>query len=519
MVYNAYPRSWKDTNADGFGDLAGIIEKLEHLAWLGVDGLWLNPTMPSPDHDWGYDIADYRGVHPDFGDHEDLQRLIEIAERLGVRVLMDLVPSHTSDEHRWFAASRSATTSPFRDYYVWRPPAPDGGAPNNWLSHFGGPAWTLDPATGEYYLHSFSPHQPKLNWWNPAVRAEFDEILRFWFDRGVAGVRIDALQTLFHDPEFRDDPPATEQDGTTERALGRRFAHSGGHPRVHEAIRHWRALGEEYRSARLLFGETWVPSVDALAAYYGNGSDELHLAWNVPFLQARFTAPALHEVIGRTLDRLPADAWPVWAMSTHDGDGRAATRWCRGEPAAVRCALLLLLTLRGTPVLYYGDEIGMVEPGAELLTHSVRDLAEPHGHRDAGRTPMQWDGGPDGGFSTSARPWLPIAGGPGLNVADQREDPMSTLNLCRDLIALRRTLPDLATGPMTLLPLRGDILTWHRGTLTVALNLGNAPASLPATGTIRVSTAGPRAGEPVPSAVRMEPYEGLVIEEDPDRPL
>ncbi|MDT3446230.1 alpha-amylase family glycosyl hydrolase [Pseudofrankia sp. BMG5.37] len=515
VVYNIYPRSWRDTNGDGHGDLSGVVERLDHLAWLGVDAIWLNPIMPSPNRDWGYDIADYTAVHPDLGTLADLDLLVEAAGQRRIRLVLDLVPSHTSDEHPWFRAARSDRGSPFREYYVWRTPGTDGAPPNNWLGYFGQPAWTLDERTGEYYLHTFLPQQPKLNWWSSRVAEEFERILRFWFDRGISGMRIDALQTLVHDRTLRPNPAAGDRDTPLERRLGQRFLRSGAQPETHGFIRGWRRIADSYTPPRLLFGETWVPSVDDLAPYYGDGSDELGLAWNLPFLGCDFTARSLRAVVERTVAALPPSAWPAWAMSTHDGEGRAATRWCHGDPAAARCALLLLLTLRGTPILYYGDEIGMTD-AVDTPGSGRRDTAETAAPRDRSRTPMQWAPGPGAGFTSSPRPWLPVPGADAPTVVEQRAAPGSVLSFCRDLITIRRRHHELVSGAMRFVPAPEGVLAWERGDgdFLAVVNLGPAPAVVTrdtADGEVLIGTDRHRDHQTLTDQVSLAPYEGLLI--------
>jgi alpha-glucosidase len=504
VIYNAYPRSWQDSNGDGIGDLRGIVQRLDHLEWLGVNGLWLNPIFPSPNRDWGYDVSDYFSVHPDFGTLDDLDFLISEARQRGIAVILDVVPSHTSDEHPWFEDARRSPTSRFRDYYVWRRGRSQSEPPTNWRNYFGGLAWTLDERTGEYYLHNFSAHQPQLNWWNPDVAAEFERIYRFWFDRGVAGFRIDALQTLLYDREFRDNPGATAEDTDKERVLQQRFAFSANRPQVHDVIRNWRRLADSYDQPRLLFGETWVSTVERLGEYYGNGRDELHLAWNLPFLASRFRAGDLAQVIRHTVETLPTEAVPAWAMSTHDGEGRAASRWCGGDDAAIRCALVVLLGLEGTSILYYGDEIGMLEPPRNELDAGHR---YPPDERFASRTPMPWEQGAGGGFSTG-RPWLAVGDTARANVADQMGDPASVLHFCRDLIRIRSRLPSerlrIVSTPM-------GVLAWRRGDATVAVNLGTSSGDVPAEGSIVVSTNRNREGERVARVLTLSANEGAIV--------
>jgi len=474
VLYQVYPRSFQDSNGDGIGDLRGVIARLDHLAWLGVDGIWLNPTFPSPDRDWGYDVADYTAVHPDLGTLEDLDALVAEAGRRDIRVLLDLVPNHTSDQHPWFAEHP--------DYYVW---ADGDKLPNNWRSIFdGGPAWTRH-ANGRWYLRLFLAQQPDLDWFNPAVAEEFDAIVRFWLDRGVAGFRIDVCQAIVKDRELRDDP-----------------GHSANRPEVHDVMRRWRALTDGYED-RVLVGETYVHELDQLMRYYGDGADELHLAFNIPFLQAPLDAARLRAIVEDVEAGLPPGAWPVWTGSNHDA-GRLATRWARGDAALARCALVMLLTLRGTPFLYYGDEIGLCD--VPIREEAVRDHA---GGRDGGRTPMPWTSEPGGGFTTGA-PWLPLGDGP--SVAAQIQHPSSTLHLVRSLIDLRRAQPDLRTGAYATVPAPDGVWAWRRGEdWTVALNLGEHNAELTLSGRIAVGTNRARDGEELSGTIRLRPAEAVVV--------
>lgn len=480
-IYEIYPRSFADADGDGIGDLDGIIEHLDYLQWLGIRGLWLSPVSPSPNADWGYDVADYTGVDPDYGDLVALDRLVVEAGARRIAVLLDLVPNHTSDRHPWFVDARRSRDAAHRDYYVWADPGPDGGPPNNWVAQFGGPAWTLDEATGQYFLHNFTPEQPDLNWWNPAVSAELDEILRFWWDRGIAGFRIDVCNMVIKDRELRDNPPSGEGDSLIEQIFGQRFVYNQNRPEVHDVVRGWRRLAEAATPPRLLLGETYTRTLDVLAGFYGKG-DELQMAFNFAFLDAPFEADALRQVVERTEATLPPDAWPVWTGSNLDVS-RLATRWADGDPARVRCALVLLLGLRGTPVIYQGDEIGLVDG---VVTQ--QDLRDPVGvrywphsaGRDPGRTPMPWAEGPGRGFTApGSRPWLPLSTPDGLSVEAQRDDPSSVLHLTRDLVALRARTADLGEGPYATLPSPEGTWAWRRGAGTaVALNLSGRPVEI-----------------------------------------
>jgi alpha-glucosidase len=514
VLYQIYPRSFADSNGDGAGDLVGVIDHLDHLQWLGIDGIWLSPVTVSPNADWGYDVADFCAVQPDLGTLDDVDRLIAEAGRRGIRVLMDLVPNHTSDQHPWFLDSRSSRAAARRDWYVWADPKPDGTAPNNWVSSFGGPAWTPDPVTGQSYLHNHLSEQPDLNWWNEEVRAAFDGVLRFWLDRGVAGFRIDVCNIIIKDAELRDNPPSTEDDDFDVQMFGQRPVYSGNRPEVHEIIRRWRTLADGYPEARLLIGETPV-ALDQLAAYYGGGRDELHLAFNFPFISAPFEAAALRPIVEQTEATLPPGAWPVWTGSNHDMS-RLATRWAGDDARKARLALLMLCGLRGTPVLYQGDEIGLVNTP---VAHE--DMRDPLGvrffpyyeGRDAMRTPMQWSAAAGGGFTDpGVRPWLPLGDVGVYNVQDQRDDPASTLSLVRDLIGLRRREPELREGSYRSLPAPEGVWAWLRGDRTlVALNMSDEPASLPGLdGRIEIGTERARDETAFAGSLDLGPWEGLV---------
>ena len=516
VLYQVYVRSFADSDDDGVGDLKGLLGRLEHLQWLGVDAVWLSPVMPSPNADWGYDVADYCAVLPEYGSMDDLDELIAAAGRAGIRIVLDLVPNHTSDQHAWFVESQSSVDSERRDWYVWADPKPDGSAPNNWVGSFGGPAWSLDPASGQYYLHNFLPEQPDLNWWCDGVRNAFDEILRFWWDRGVAGFRIDVCNMMIKDALLRDNPRATEDDPFIMQMFGQRPVFSGNRPEVHDVLRHWRTTSDGYSPAKVLLGETNVDSLEMLATYYG-ADDELHMGFNFPFIEAPFEADALAEIVERIEALFPSTAWPVWTGSNHDVS-RLATRWCEGDPAKVRLALLMLLTLRGTPVLYQGDEIGLTDrvfEEAELLDPVGERFWPYYPGRDPERTPMQWEPGPNAGFtSPGVTPWLPLADAP-VNVAEQRADPESVLHLVHDLIALRRKSPDLLGGDYRRLPAPDGVWAWRRGTATVvALNLADDPhdVALPTgTGAVVISTHRGRERTPAGDVLPLDAWEGVVI--------
>jgi len=514
VCYQIYPRSFADSNGDGIGDLAGITEHLDHLEWLGIDAIWLSPTFPSPNADWGYDVADYLGVHRDLGTSADLDELIVAARTRDIKVLLDLVPNHTSIEHPWFVDARSSRDAQHRDWYVWADPLPDGRPPNNWVSSFMGKAWTLDEATGQMYLTNFLPEQADLNWWNDEVRDAFDAILRFWFDRGVAGFRIDVAHMIVKDRDLRDNPPASAADPVLAQLRGQRSVYNSNRPEVHDVHRRWRRIADEYDPPRLLVGETFVDRVEELIPFYGRG-DELGLAFNIPFLQAPFDAPTLRALVETTESLVPDGCMPVWTGSNHDVS-RLPTRWAAGNEAATRCALVMLLTLRGTAFLYYGDELGMRDTDVprDRLLDPVSIAFAPVHNRDAARTPMPWNGAPGAGFTAAGvEPWLPFGDVGHCNVADQRADDASVLHLVHDLIALRRTLPALTTGAYDTVATDGGLWAWRRGgDALIAVNLADDAASLDGVhGRISLSTDRTRDDEAVDGTLRLDAWQGVVV--------
>ena len=430
-------------------------------------------------------------------------------------MLLDLVPNHTSDRHPWFVGARSSREAPHRDWYVWADPRPDGSPPNNWVSIFGGSAWELDPRTGQYFLHNFLVEQPDLNWWNEDVRREFDDILRFWLRRGIAGFRIDVAQGLIKDRELRDDPPATDDDPPDVLRRGLRPVYSLNRPEVHDVYRRWRTIADEFDPPGVLVGETWVPDMERWSLYYGTDDDELHLCFNFAFVFSDLRAEGLRGIVEATETAIRPQAQPVWTGSNHDV-GRFPTRWCGGREDASRCALMAILTLRGTPFLYYGDEIGMTDVSVPVA--ETRDTVglrlSPDAGRDPCRTPMQWTGERGAGFTgNGVRPWLPIGDVASVNVEDQRADPASMLHLCRDLIELRRRTPDLRSGAYASIPTPQDVWAWRRGSgIVVALNLSDGAAIVPLEpGTILVSTDRRRDGEHVRRRLTLEPWQGAVV--------
>ena len=517
VIYQIYPRSFADSNGDGIGDLQGILDHLDHLEWLGVGGIWLCPITVSRNDDFGYDVADYCAVDPDYGDLDQLDTLIAEARRRGIAILLDLVPNHTSSRHPWFVDALQGRSADHRDWYVWADPASDGGPPNNWVSTFGGPAWAFDEASGQYYLHNFLPSQPDLNWWNPAVRSAFDDIVDFWEKRGISGFRIDVCNMIIKDAQLRDNPPAGPDDPFMYQAFGQQWRYNANRPEVHDVIRHWRTRADAAEPSTILLGETNVDTVDQLVPYYGNGSDELHMAFNFAFIWSPFEASILRSIVEDTENLLPRGAWPVWTGSNHDVS-RLATRWADGDPSRIRAALVVLLTLRGTPVLYQGDEIGLVDGDLDR-----EDLRDPIGirswpafkGRDPERTPMPWEPTAGGGFtSPDAVPWLPVQSSEGGSVETQRLESGSTLHVVRNLIAMRRRRADLTTGDYLTLPAPADVWMYARGRQTVVVaNLSDRPQRVSGvSGRVLLSSICDHDGMTVGQRHKLEPWEALVVD-------
>ena len=507
VIYQVYPRSFADSDGDGVGDLRGIEGRLDYLHWLGVDVLWLSPVFPSPMADFGYDISDYTAIDPLFGSLTDFDRLLAEAHRRRLRLLLDFVPNHTSDRHPWFLEAAGGREAPRRDWYIWRDPAPDGGPPNDWQSAFGGSAWEWHEPTGQYYFHSFLKEQPDLDWSNPDVRSAMADVLRFWLERGVDGFRIDVVWLLGKGPEI--EPGTSFAEDTRPSKLG------GDQPAVHDYIEGFRRVAEEF-GERLLIGETYLP-LERLMQYYGPSGGGLHLPFNFQLLLVDWRAEAVHAAIKRYEELLPPGAWPNWVLGNHDN-----SRICsRVGAAQARVAALLLLTLRGTPTIYYGDEIGMAD--VEVPPEEQRDpqgLRRAGMSRDRARTPMRWREGPRAGF-TEGQPWLPI--GPAvaeINVTGQRDDPDSTLNFQRRLLELRRRERALHGGAWEDLGRKGPVLTYLRAAegrrFLVLLNLSDRVSAVPdgarnLGGPIQVATEGQREGEPWDSASPLAPNEGLLV--------
>jgi alpha-glucosidase len=445
VFYEIYPRSFADSNGDGIGDLNGIASKLDYLKKLGVDAIWISPCYPSPQFDFGYDVSDYENIDPMYGTLKDFDALERKAREHGIRIIMDFVLNHTSDQHKWFLASRSSLSSPFRDWYIWRNGKGPGQPPNNWISDFGGSAWTLDRKTGQYYYHYFEVQQPDLNWRNPAVERAMFDVTRFWYKHGVAGFRLDAVDALFEDPNLRDNPVSAGSNEFGDPQMQNLY--NDKLPEVHDALRRLRAAADEHNA--VLIGETWTDKGEELKQYYGPHQDEIQLPMDFMFATVdKLSAPEFRRQIAIAES---TGGWPVYVISNHDmprsyvryGDGRH-----NDEIAKLMAGLYL--TLRGTQILYYGEELGM-ENNDPTRKEDVKDPLGRSGWptnkgRDGERTPMQWNGEANAGFSRST-PWLPVTlDYKTHNVESETEDPNSILHFYQQLLALRHRNRALLDG-------------------------------------------------------------------------
>ena len=496
VVYQIYVRSFADFTGDGVGDIAGIIERLPYIIDLGVDAIWLTPFYPSPMHDHGYDVVDHRDVDPMFGSLADFDMLLDMAHRAGIKVYVDLVPNHTSSDHPWFRAAVADPDAAERERYFFRPPKPDGSPPNDWQSVFGGPAWTLEPSGENYYLHLFDKSQPDLDWRNGIVHAEFRSILRFWFDRGVDGVRIDVAHGVMKDRQLRDGKEhAWDQDD------------------VFKIWQEWRDISDGF-AARAYVGEVFLLDMERVARYVGR--DRLHQAFNFVVAKTPFDAAEIRAVLRRSLTLFGrSDTSPTWVLSNHDLT-RHATRFGGGAEGVRRglAFTALLHALPGAPYIYQGEELGLEE--ADVPPEARQDpvwFRSGQPGRDGARTPMPWNAAVGFGF-TSGTPWLPF--GPDAaakNVVDQLADPSSTLNTYRRIIATRRELrPSLRTS-VTWPDGPDDVVVAHRdaqdGVLVAVMNAGSTPATvaLPGPGELVLATDvtaevdGSKAGVPAESTV------------------
>ncbi len=479
VFYEIYPRSFADSNNDGVGDLNGITSKLDYLKDLGVDAIWISPCFPSPQIDFGYDVSDYEAIDPMYGTLNDFDNLVSEAKKRNIRIILDFVVNHTSDQHKWFMDSKSSRTAQHRDWYIWRDGKGQDKPPNNWTSNFGGSAWKLNSTTNQYYYHYFYPEQPDLNWRNPAVENAMFDVTRWWYKRGVAGLRLDAVDTMFEDPNLKDNPNKPDKnafgDPLQEHKYNTRL------PEVHEALRRLRKVADEHNA--VLIGETWTSDVNELNLYYGPKNNELQMPMDFLFTTVNKLSPA--EFRKQIAAINSASGWPTFVISNHD-IARSYDRYGDGAHNDQIAKLMagLYLTLRGTPILYYGEEIGM------KTTPPTRreDVKDPIGRsgwpkekgRDGERTPMQWDEGENAGFS-KAKPWLPIPStAKTYNVADELKGPESVLSFYKTVLNLRHTNKELLDG--NYIPLNQNdqsVLSYLRvyqdQAVLVALNMSGTP--------------------------------------------
>ena len=510
VVYQIYPRSFQDSNGDGIGDLNGIRNRLDYLVALGINAVWISPIYPSPMADFGYDVAEYCGIDPIFGTMGDFDRLLEEAHRRGLRLILDFVPNHTSDQHPWFIESLSSRENPKRGWYIWR------DQPNNWQSHFGGSAWEFEERTGQYYLHEFLKEQPDLNWRNPAVKAAMFDALRFWLRKGVDGFRVDVMWLMIKDDQFRDNPPNpgyTVGQGTRAQFLP---IYDADRPEIHELVAEMRGVLEEFGD-RVLIGEIYLP-IPRLMDYYGQQLRGANLPFNFQLLQCAWTADELARAIGDYMAALPFEAWPNWVLGNHD-KSRIASRI--GLKKA-RAAALLLFSLPGTLTIYNGEELGMQD--VLIRPEEVQDPAEKRQPgigmgRDPERTPIPWDSSSFCGF-TSGTPWLPIGdGNRAVNVQSSRTDPTSMLSFYQRLLGIRRDEQVLVSGHLAEISAADSVLQFMRSNgnkrFRFVINLAEEPRQIDVeSGVIAACTDLHRERESVSGILKIEPAEALLIEID-----
>ena len=526
VFYEIYPRSFADTNNDGTGDLNGITAHLDYLKSLGVDALWIAPCFPSPQVDFGYDVSDYKDIDPKYGTLADMDRLIAEGRKRGIKVILDFVVNHTSDKHAWFQQSASSKTNPYRDFYIWRDGRAPGAPPNNWSSAFGGASWKVDSRTNQWYYHFFYPEQPDLNWRNPKVESAMFDTARWWFRRGIYGFRLDAVDTLFEDPALTDNPPAEGKDAYDAPAQ----LHVNDKNRmseVHAELQKLRKVTDEFQG-RVLIGETWTETPAQLAEYYGPHNDELQMPMYFNFMTVNKLAPQVFRERVEAIEHNRSNGWPVYVLSNHDNI-RHIDRYGDGQHnvAIAKMMAAMLLTLRGTAILYYGEEIAM-ENNDPKRREDVQDIIGRLGWprekgRDGERTPMQWDATENAGFNRGAKTWMPV--GPDYkttNVATEAADRDSTLNWYRSLIALRRSDPALVDGSYTSLDAKNKkVFSYARKaggqTVVVSLNMTATPQTVSLAGEAGGSLGRVLASTNALKAVdlgnlKLEPFQAVVIE-------
>jgi len=526
VFYEIYPRSYGDSNNDGTGDLNGITQHLDHLARLGVDAIWITPCFPSPQVDFGYDVSDYRNIDPQYGTLADFDRLVAEAKKRNIKVILDFVVNHSSDKHRWFVESAKTKENPYRDYYIWR----DGrgeGPPNNWTSTFGGPSWTYSNSTKQWYYHFFYPQQPDLNWRNPKVESEMFDITRFWYSRGVYGFRLDAVDTMFEDPNLTDNPPVEGTDAYGMPLQEHVYDHSMSD--VHAELQKLRKVADEF-PGRVLIGETWTKTPEELAEYYGPSNNELQMPMYFNFTRVdKLDAQAFRDKVA-AIERNPVHGWPVYVLSNHDIP-RYVDRYGNeaNKDQVAKLMSALYLTLRGSAIMYYGEEIGM-ENNDPKRVEDVKDVIGRKGWpkeigRDGERTPMQWDSSTNAGFNKGATPWLSIdTNYKTHNVATEMTDRNSVLNWYRQLIKLRRDHRAFYSGAYIALDeSNANVMSYLRksdnGVALVVLNFSSEPQMVAldtekigaASGLILAATK-TKSGTVHFGKISLEPYGVLIAE-------
>ena len=520
VIYQVYPRSFQDSNGDGIGDLRGIIQRLDYLQWLGITALWISPIYPSPMADFGYDISDYTGIHPLFGSMDDFDELLTQAHQRNIRVILDLVPNHTSDKHPWFIESRSSQNNPKRDWYIWKDANKNGDPPNNWLSVFGGNAWEWDEATEQYYYHAFLKQQPDLNWRNKDVQNAMLNVMRFWLNKGVDGFRVDVMWHMIKDDQLRDNPVNIDykpQMPTYDQLLP---VYSTDQPEVHDIVHMMRILLDSYDD-RMMIGEIYLP-IHRLVTYYGIDNKGAHLPFNFMLLSLPWDAQRIATAIDEYEAALPKNGWPNWVLGNHD-QPRITSRIGSQQS---KVAAILLLTLRGTPTIYYGEEIGMQDvpiPFEEVQDPQGLNMPDKNLSRDPCRTPMQWDASEYAGFSTT-RPWLRVGyTSKRINVELQKDDPYSHLSLYRRLIALRQSEPSLLWGDYKPLYSDSHSMAYVRHApgekaFLIVLNLSHRPCYIniqsAISGKVILTTSPELEGTRVNSKMQLGGDEGMIVELD-----
>ena len=518
IIYQIYPRSYQDSNGDGVGDLKGILQRLDYLQELGINAIWISPIYPSPMADFGYDISDYTDIHPLFGNLDDFDELLHQVHARNMKLILDLVPNHTSDQHPWFLESKSSKDNPKRDWYIWKDGKEGGGLPNNWLSVFGGPAWEWDEKTGQYYYHAFLKEQPDLNWRNAEVQEAMLGVMKFWLDKGVDGFRVDVMWHMIKDEQFRDNPvnPDYKQHMATYEQLIP--VYSTDQPEVHEVVKKMRQLLDSYHE-RMMIGEIYLP-IHKLVTYYGVNNSEAHLPFNFLLVSTPWQADVLAATIAEYEGALPTSGWPNWVLGNHDQPRLTS----RVGVQQARVAAMLLLTLRGTPTLYYGDEIGMRDvaiPFDEVQDPQGLNMPDKNLSRDPARTPMQWSAEENAGFTTG-NPWLRLDKSYARhNVEVENNNPYSMLQFYKKLIQFRQSQPALMYGEY--IPVYADqqVLAFKRSakgekSFLILLNISHRPCyykpSQPVKGTIVLATSPELEGGAVAQNINLGGDEGVIIE-------